>query len=500
MASAAPVPANAGAADNVENWAWSGTIGWISLNCTNRATCASADYGVTIEDSETDPGWADIFGWAWSETMGWICFGKTCTATTPEGGASYANYRPIHVGKVDQFFGWAQVVALGDRGWISLNCENLGTCASSNYHLVLDTLTGNFTKGMFSDHYAWSGNDDGTGIGWIDFSLVTTTWTPADLGIIRRPEGVYEPDNPGLPGTHLTTFGIRFLQFSAAKDYQLQCTVRALDGSTRVLSKVMAATVRNGTERLDYTMSDSDPVGGRPWVLESCKLGSPPLPTTCAVDADCGFAKYCDTTISFCRYLADQRTGRRPIFTHSNTWTGLDAAQDQYLAIKCFAAFPGNYFNNAARCDYTGDATFSLAMRRGVPVEGDCGNGIDDDGNGQVDCADRYCQGISYLCQTLPRTTCTWGQSGDGIIDCSDPSYVQGDLCCTRQPVQESPPTPQHIVNGLECAYGDPNDGYFDCDCTTSVRFDSAPDDDCFSPGYQSGDLCCSVDDDVIKP
>src|SRR5512142_1417660 len=113
----------AGTSDNVTGWAWSGSIGWISMNCTNDASCATSNYGVTIADSTTYGDRGDLKGWAWSETVGWICFGVTCSGTTPEGGAPYAQYRANYNGKQDQFWGWAQILSLGNDGWIALNCD-----------------------------------------------------------------------------------------------------------------------------------------------------------------------------------------------------------------------------------------------------------------------------------------------------------------------------------------------------------------------------------------
>ena len=55
-------------ADNVSGYAWSGTIGWISFNCTDPGTCG-LDYGVSI-----DGGTGDFSGYAWSENVGWIDF------------------------------------------------------------------------------------------------------------------------------------------------------------------------------------------------------------------------------------------------------------------------------------------------------------------------------------------------------------------------------------------------------------------------------------------
>ncbi|KPJ84815.1 hypothetical protein AMJ57_05365 [Parcubacteria bacterium SG8_24] len=490
--------AQAGADDNVSGWAWSYSIGWISLNCTNDATCGTSDYGVTFTDDPS--GVAKLSGWAWSNNAGWICFGETCAGSTPEGGASYAHYDPEEGGKTDQIFGWAQVISMGDSGWISLNCENLDNCATSNYFLVLNTATGDFTKGSFNDHYAWSVNDEGGGLGWINFSRVNTTWTPASLGLVVRPGGIYEPQDLTLPGTHLSTFFIRFLNFSAPVGYAVRCDVRLPDNTVKILSKNMVATVRNDTAFLDYTVTGADPIDNdRQWIITGCWIVAAPGPDPCAGDADCLPDGLCDLTAGQCRMVIDGRTFRRPIFTHTNDWTGLEADEDQYSALKCYSGFPGQYLGNAKQCDFTGDASFSLVMRRGIPVEGYCHDGADNDGNGFTDCDDRYCQGVSYLCRQHPPTRCIWGRAGDGIGDCTEAAYQFGDLCCSRQPIDQATPNLFHIVNGLECEYGEPNDGYFDCDCTSSARFDASPTDDCFAPGYAAGDLCCSTDSEVVK-
>ncbi len=492
-----PRTAHAGLSENVFEWAWSGSIGWISMNCVNTGTCGAVDYGVTFVDVEGQIGWAHLMGWAWSETVGWICFGQSCSGTTPEGGAPYAQYRDEYNSKIDELYGWAKIDALGDDGWISLNCENLNECMISNYHTVLDPLTGEFEKGNFNDHWAWGGTDDVRGAGWIDFSPVRTTWVLARLGKIARPEGVYEPDNTGLRGTHLSQMNIGFTQFSASGNSLLECEMEKSDGTFEILQSIIPTAVRNGTAALQYTVQNSDStVPGQLWTINSCRIGSPPTLTACASDANCNAFQFCDETSGFCRIKLREKIRKWPIFTHDNTWSGLDSEEDQYKALRCHSGFPGNYFNNAANCDFSGDASFSLLMRRGVPLEGDCHNGIDDDGNGEIDCADRHCQGISYRCQTLPRTSCIWGATGDGIMDCTDTGYEAGMLCCSKQPRSESESI-HNVVNGLECTYGDPKDGYFDCDCTNSTRYNESPSDDCFSPGYSSGDLCCNENNDV---
>src|SRR5512141_2357224 len=64
------------AAHNVSGWAWSGTTGWISVNCnTDPGGCAgpAGDYGLDIDNT------GNLAGWAWSSQAGWVCFGSTCS-------------------------------------------------------------------------------------------------------------------------------------------------------------------------------------------------------------------------------------------------------------------------------------------------------------------------------------------------------------------------------------------------------------------------------------
>lgn len=544
-------PVLAAATDNVSGWLWSGTIGWISLNCTDMATCVAADYGVAIDATPGFGDRGDLSGWAWSETVGWICFGTTCSspsipapqqvANTPEGTPPYAQYRKSFVTtdgvggdpstKTDEIYGWARVIGMGGAGWISLNCDkdnNVNdTCVTSTFHVVLNTAVGssNFTKGAADDHYAWSGNNDGTGLGWVEFTaFANTSWAPAKVGTVLRPEGVFEPQNGGLAGTHQFTFNVGFEHFTAPQNDLLQCTVLLPDSSKRLVSQGIPTTVRDppGLATLPYTIQNVDPVlENKLWYLTECRIVGEPTAAACpGGDTDCTVCSggFCNVTgkvctsnaqcvntaicsAAFCRPIVDIWSGKKPIFTHDNTWSGLDSdTDDQYLAIQCNAGFRGKYFNNAARCDFEGDASFSLSMRRGVPIEGNCHDLIDNDNNGQTDCSDRYCQGISYRCQTLAPTRCVWGQTeAIPLIDCSDAAYVKGDLCCTRQSVDAATPGLQNIVNGLECTLGDANDGYFDCDCTNAGAFNASASDDCFSPGAQTGDLCCSAANDVLK-
>ncbi|MFM2374378.1 MAG: hypothetical protein RLZZ234_373 [Candidatus Parcubacteria bacterium] len=54
-------------------------------------------------------------------------------------------------------YAWSDTI-----GWISFNCANTSSCATSNYKVVLDTVTNNLTG------YAWSEH-----VGWIQFGGLT---------------------------------------------------------------------------------------------------------------------------------------------------------------------------------------------------------------------------------------------------------------------------------------------------------------------------------------
>lgn len=172
-------PAQAGSSDNVSGWAWSETVGWISFNCTDGATCASVNYGVTV-----DPQNGNFSGYAWSDNVGWMKFdpvgpypnqpnssaklsqgnnevigwARACAGavnpncsggTNPNSGGwdgwiklrkhasdggSVPNYGVSVNSATGEFSGWAwgsDVV-----GWISFNCQDTGSCAQSNYKVV----------------------------------------------------------------------------------------------------------------------------------------------------------------------------------------------------------------------------------------------------------------------------------------------------------------------------------------------------------------------------
>ncbi len=143
-------PADSSPSDNLSGYAWSDTIGWVSLNCTNPGSCTPA-YGVNVSNTGA------ISGYAWSEHIGWISFNET--------GCPSGTCAPQMNRTTGQVTGWARALSApaggtnagGWDGWISLS----GT--GPDYGV---SVTG----------CAWSGFAWGSDVvGWVSFSGVTGT-------------------------------------------------------------------------------------------------------------------------------------------------------------------------------------------------------------------------------------------------------------------------------------------------------------------------------------
>jgi hypothetical protein len=526
---------------NVTGWMWSRAAGWISLNCSNFGTCGTSLYGVNLEGADSGP--VKLTGFAWSDILGWICFGETCGGTNPENIPNYAEWRqplppsnpadqvtctddsvcsPIEIcgdqgvcQPKGRLYGWAKVVSLGNNGWIALNCDNdvKKVCGTSNFFVVFDQ--GKFTLANpwpanppdpNNYHWAWSANDDGTGLGWIDTSMVFAPWAPPSIGRVRRPEGIYEPDIASMDPVDKakyrpSTINIIVERVWSAARNRLECLLFTSNGSRRLAVKNFTTTANYGSSAIaQYTVMQDDDTGpsgpiqqNKRWVVRGCRLTGPPnVSLPCSADAECPGSRVCDPISGFCRKVLASSPARMPIYVHSNRWTLFNNNEDYYQAIKCYAGFPGQYFNNAPRCDFAGDASFSMAMSKGLLVKRNC-HGLPDI-TGATDCSDSFfCSGISYMCKPKSPTRCVWANAAGALGRCSDSGYEEGDLCCSHQPIAPGSQF-NSVVNGLECTYQDPTDGYYDCDCTGSGT-STAP--DCYPPYYQAGDLCCDTTGEV---
>lgn len=153
----APEPTLSQAASPLTGYAWSDTIGWISLNCSNLGTCGTSNYGLSIAADGA------ISGYAWSENIGWISAQSANLTGCPTA--------PCTV-RMDEYAlkGWLRALAYSDSqsggwdGFISLSGTNYGPTLNQ----AGDTFTG----------YAWGDMN----IGWLSFGAgttpVQTTWNP----------------------------------------------------------------------------------------------------------------------------------------------------------------------------------------------------------------------------------------------------------------------------------------------------------------------------------
>lgn len=183
----------AASSDNVMGWAWADPIGWISLNDLNAGS-GGGTYGVNV-----DLATGAMNGFGWSENAGWICFGSSCThpdcsGTVPPSVAAYNSMTARVVpapysagGSIRNAHGWAKVCNEASLGWISLNCSDVSpsACLSYGYRVPFDMTTHFFedaTGGgspINGTSFAWNGNSDGTGFGYIDFHQARLT-VPAE--------------------------------------------------------------------------------------------------------------------------------------------------------------------------------------------------------------------------------------------------------------------------------------------------------------------------------
>ncbi|MBI4121071.1 MAG: hypothetical protein HY457_02360 [Parcubacteria group bacterium] len=159
----------------LNGWAWSSNVGWISFNCAATGTCASVNYGVTV-----DSGNGQFSGYAWSPSIGWISFRGSDTTGCPQSPCQAT----LTSGAVS---GWAKALAgtvSNDDwdGWIHL--------AGSGYG---PTLSGSNFSG-----YSW-GDDV---IGWMKWSTsfggVTLASNPPTVTLSGDPLSVPTGDTSTL--------------------------------------------------------------------------------------------------------------------------------------------------------------------------------------------------------------------------------------------------------------------------------------------------------------
>lgn len=175
---------------NLEGFAWSDSIGWISFSSKDcdldgngffgdvgaPAGCpaAGAAYQYGVWKSVAN----ELAGYAWSDNLGWINFSwpdiKDMIGNMCPGGDTDGACRARFNAGDSQFYGWARACSVfangcsgalkpsvntgGWDGWISLNCaDKSGLCGTSNYKVALNS-------GKLSG-WGWGSEV----VGWISF-------------------------------------------------------------------------------------------------------------------------------------------------------------------------------------------------------------------------------------------------------------------------------------------------------------------------------------------
>lgn len=183
---------------------------------------------------------------------------------------------------------------------------------------------------------------------------------------ISAPEGIFEPVNASLSGTHVNFFSIFFTNLTIRSAQTLSCNVKTANGSNLEINATgVDLTETNYT--LNYTVLSTDSIindgtyGYLPWIIKNCSL------------VDGATTLYNESTIL-------------RIYTHNPVYWEDDEVT---RAVACQNA-PARYFNNTAKCEFSEDAVFALQMRNGNPVNETCFN---DPG---TSCADPYCNGLYF--------------------------------------------------------------------------------------------------------
>ena len=191
QAQATDIPA---AGVELDGYAWSDTIGWISMNCKTGSIsggdiCGTSNYNVKLNNDGT------VVGYAWSSNIGWIKFGGL--SNWPAGAGTYAANAYTRGSFITMltYKGWVRACAgtiSGDcssmtsrtdgwDGWIALKgvASDVG---ATPYDVRL-----NDAAGGTSDSYAWGSSV----VGWISFDLVTylNTTVTSDLYSLPPPSG-----------------------------------------------------------------------------------------------------------------------------------------------------------------------------------------------------------------------------------------------------------------------------------------------------------------------
>ena len=181
---------------NINGFAWSYTMGWISLSCQN--TTAEFDYGLDI-NFDSGPT-ADMTGYGWSPNAGWVDFQPVGPyPTAPNHGALFTRTDPNATSTAGIITGWAKVISLGSDGWIKLGPLDI---EGTDYGLQI-------SENRAFSGWAWNGGDNidadpepERGLGWISWrgeeygAGAVARWFETLYGDIYAGNNIDQPFSP----------------------------------------------------------------------------------------------------------------------------------------------------------------------------------------------------------------------------------------------------------------------------------------------------------------
>ncbi len=181
--SVAPAEAQIPAGVELNGYAWSANVGWISLNCrtggaSEEDVCTTSNYKVVVNPNR------NITGYAWSSNIGWIRFGglETMTGSTfPIGSNTVAASARLEntVYRNTNLEGWIRACAgtASITGYCGNGANNPNSGGWDGWISLKGTGYGVNTANFGDPQYVW-GSDV---VGWIDMSTHVNWYSLTEL-------------------------------------------------------------------------------------------------------------------------------------------------------------------------------------------------------------------------------------------------------------------------------------------------------------------------------
>lgn len=161
--------AKAGAPVNLNGYAWSDNIGWVSFNSDNSGAGSGANYAVTLATSTGNPNLGTFGGYAWSSNIGWVSFNPSINSTCPLQTEDNGDCTPRVNMKTGQVQGWIRALAgcTGDATtWDGTKCLVTGAGKDngvSSSSIITSTTTLVTVVSSYPSNSGWKTKYSGIG-------------------------------------------------------------------------------------------------------------------------------------------------------------------------------------------------------------------------------------------------------------------------------------------------------------------------------------------------